>query len=162
MSELYYKDTKPQGAPDFYFAINATFRFILRKFGQDGFIRWLREMGADYFEPINKQWRAGGLSAVADYWRAFFAAEPEADVIVNETATEVEVVVRSCPAISHLRLGKRDIVSCYCQHCYYLSQARARAAGMSMVVEGGNGSCVHTYALGDVLVQDLGSIKEAS
>ena len=30
---LPYTDTKPVGAADFYFAINATFRFVLNKLG---------------------------------------------------------------------------------------------------------------------------------
>jgi len=32
---LAYTDSKPQGAADFYFAINATFRFIRRTLGEE-------------------------------------------------------------------------------------------------------------------------------
>ena len=34
--QLPYQDTKPQGAADFYFAINATFRFIHARLGRVG------------------------------------------------------------------------------------------------------------------------------
>lgn len=161
MSSLPYKDTKPQGAADFYFGINATFRFILRECGKQGFIRWLQEMGQDYFRPVNRQWRDGGLPAVARYWRDFFAAEPNAEVQVHESADGVTIEVKRCPAIHHLRAGKRDIVPCFCQHCHYLNQARAECAGLSMTVEGGNGQCTHRYAPAGSLQQDFAKIKEA-
>jgi hypothetical protein len=75
-SDLPYTDTKPQGSADFYYAINATFRFLLNRVGRDGWIRYLEEMGRGYFAPVNRQWSHGGLSAVARNWCAFFSAEP--------------------------------------------------------------------------------------
>lgn len=162
--ELPYTDTKPQGAPDFYFAINATFRFILRRLGLAGWKQYLAELGRGYFEPVNRQWQQGGLKAVAAYWRAFFAAEPDSEVTVEEQADRVEVHVAVCPAIKHLRAGGREIVREYCQHCFYLGSARAEAAGLTMRLHGGNGSCRHTFALpgAGLPPQDMGQIKEAT
>lgn len=162
MSELPYIDTKPQGAPDFYYAINATFRFLLHRFGAEAWRRYLEEMGREYFAPVNQRWKLGGLGAVARYWRAFFAAEPGARVDVTEHADRVEIFVHECPAISHLRAGGREIVREYCQHCFHLGSARAQAAGLSMRLEGGNGTCRHTYALpaAQLPEQDLAQIEE--
>jgi hypothetical protein len=161
--ELPYVDTKPQGSADFYFGTNSTFRFILQRFGRAGWVSYLEEMGRGYFAPVNDRWRAGGLPAVARYWRAFFAAEPGARVEVQESPDRVVVVVQECPAIKHLRAGGREIVREYCQHCYFLGNARAEAAGMTMRLEGGNGSCRHTFATAAVAAapQDMGQIKEA-
>jgi 4-hydroxy-tetrahydrodipicolinate synthase len=162
-SELPYVDTKPQGSPDFYYAINATFRFILKRLGREAWVRYLEEMGRGYFAPVNARWRAGGLPAVARYWRAFFAAEPGAVVTVEEQSDRVELVVRECPAIRHLRAGGREIVKEYCQHCYFLGQARAEAAGLTMRLAGGDGACRHTYARAEAPPppQDMAAIKEA-
>ncbi|MCF7838301.1 MAG: hypothetical protein K9N49_06690 [Candidatus Marinimicrobia bacterium] len=157
---LPYTDTKPQGAADFYFAINATFRFILRERGEEGFARWLTDLGRDYFAPVNADWRADGLPAVARYWRAFFAAEPGAEVAVQERPAEVEIAVRRCPAIAHLKRHRRRIVPEYCRHCAVLGGARAAAADLSMCVEGGNGACIHRYAAAGVLRQDPAALKE--
>lgn len=161
---LPYVDTKPVGAPDFYYAINATFRFIRSRLGADAWVRYLEELGRGYYEPVNAQWRAGGLAAVARYWRAFFDAEPGAAVDVETKPDRVELVVRECPAIKHLRAGGREIVREYCQHCYHLGQARAASAGLQMRLCGGNGSCRHTYAAGDAALppQDLAAIAEAT
>jgi hypothetical protein len=163
MSDLVYTDTKAKGAADFYYAINATFRFILSRFGVATWQHYLEEMGRGYFAPVNRKWQEGGLPALARYWRAFFAAEPGARVDVVETADRVVIHVAECPAIKHLRAGGREIVREYCQHCYHLGTARAEAAGFTMRLQGGNGSCQHTYApaSAELPPQDLREIKEA-
>jgi hypothetical protein len=162
-SALPYVDAKPQGAADFYYAINATFRFLLRRLGREGWHRYLEELGRGYYAPVNQRWREGGLPAIASYWRAFFAAEPGATVEVIEQPDRVEVCVHECPAIKHLRAGGREIVSEYCQHCYFLGNARAAAAGFTMRLTGGNGSCRHTFAPASAGLppQELERIAEA-
>ena len=159
---LPYTDTKPVGSADFYFATNATFRFLLGRVGAAGWRRYLAELGRGYFAPVNRQWAEGGLPAVASYWRAFFAAEPGAVVEVVEQPDRVELKVRVCPAISHLRAGGREIVREYCQHCYFLGAARAEAAGLTMRLSGGDGCCRHTYArpAAGLAPQDLAAIAE--
>lgn len=162
--ELPYTDTKPQGSADFYFAINATFRFLLRRLGPEGWRRYLVELGRDYYAPVNRRWRDGGLPAVAGYWRAFFAAEPGGHVEVIEGADRVEVHVHACPAIAHLRAGRREIVREFCQHCYHLGQARAGEAGLTLRLTGGNGACRHTFATAAAALppQDMQAIAEAT
>lgn len=162
-NELPYVDTKPQGSADFYYATNATFRFMLRRLGYDGWVRYLQELGRGYFSPVNDRWRVGGLPAVARYWRAFFAAEPGAKVEVRELPDRVEVCVHECPIIKHLRAGRREIVKEFCQHCYVLGEARAEAAGLTMRLQGGNGSCRHTFATAAAALppQDMKQIAEA-
>jgi hypothetical protein len=120
-------------------------------------------MGRGYFAPVNRQWSDGGLPAIARYWRAFFSAEPGAVVEVVEQSDRVELKVVECPAIKHLRAGGREIVREYCQHCYYLSSARAEAAGLAMRLSGGNGSCCHTFSRVSATLapQDLTKIREA-
>jgi hypothetical protein len=159
---LPYKDSKPIGAGDFYFAINATFRFIERRLGTEGLRRYWTELGRDYYRPVTKNWRQKGLPAVAGYWRAFFGAEPGASVEVTESVDRVVIDVRSCPAIEHLRRARRKIVPDFCQHCYFKGEEMASRAGMAYRLEGGSGSCrhiVHRNREG-ISDQDLSIIKE--
>jgi hypothetical protein len=144
-SALPYTDTKPVGAADFYTAINATFRFIFRRFGRDGLLSYWRELGTKYHAPVSRQWCEGGLGAVADYWRAFFKAEPGAKVEVSQSADEVLVKVMACPAIRHLRAQGREIVPFFCQQCYFVSEAMAGPAGFTVRVNGGNGNCEQRF-----------------
>lgn len=142
---LPYTDTKPVGAADFYTAINATFRFIFGRFGREGLLRYWREMGTKYHAPVSENWRTGGLAAVAEYWKAFFAAEPGAEVEVRTEEDSVCIQVSVCPAIRHLRAQGREIVPYFCQQCYYVSEAMAAPAGLAVRVTGGNGSCEQRF-----------------
>lgn len=144
-SPLPYTDTKPVGAADFYFAINATFRFIQARFGMEGLRRYWTDLGTSYGKPVTDRWQQGGLQSVAEYWRAFFKAEPGAEVEVTENENEVRLEVRVCPAIKHLRDHGREIVPCFCQHCHFVSEAIAAPAGITVRVSGGNGSCVQRF-----------------
>ncbi len=146
VSALPYTDTKPVGAADFYAAINATFRFIERRSGLEGLRRYWTELGERYHAPVTGRWRVGGLAAVADHWRAFFAAEPGAAVAVQERGDEVVVEVTACPAIAYLRAHGREIVPCFCQQCVFVSAAMGRGAGIDVRVQGGNGACVQRFA----------------
>jgi len=161
-TSLPYTDTKPVGSGDFYFAINSTFRFILRKLGREGWIRYLQDLGREYYAPVNRQWQSGGLTAVATYWRDFFAAEPGSEVEVAQLPDRVELKVKVCPLIKHLRAHGRVPIPEFCSHCYHLGSARAAAAGLTMRLCGGDGSCTHTYALqtAGLPPQDPKQIKE--
>ena len=161
---LPYSDSKPIGAADFYFAINATFRFVLNRFGIDQLRRYWSEIGSDYMAPVSAAWKKHGLTGVAEYWRAFFRAEPGSQVEVISSADSVTLEVKQCPAIAHLRKDKREIVPCFCQHCYFLGEATAAPAGFTVRVEGGNGSCRQTFfhTNGGIAPQDISKIKEAT
>ncbi len=163
-SVLPYTDTKPVGSPDFYYGINSTFKFILAKLGTAGWVRYLEDMAREYHAPANARWKAGGLPAVAAYWRAFFAAEPGSQVSVSEAPGRVKIEVKVCPALKHLKAGGRKIAPEFCRHCYHMGNARAATAGMAMRLEGGNGSCTHTYygRAAEAPPQDLARIKEVS
>jgi hypothetical protein len=145
-SALPYTDVKPVGAADFYAAINATFRFIEKRFGLEGLRRYWTELGERYYAPVSAQWRDGGLTGVARYWRAFFDAEPGAVVTVTEKPDEVVLEVQTCPAIKYLRDHDREIVTAFCQHCYFVSSAIGEKAGIEVRVNGGNGACVQRFA----------------
>jgi hypothetical protein len=163
-SALPYRDAKPVGAAGFTFAINATFRFIERRLGIEALRRYWIELGRDYGRPVSEDWKRGGLPAVAAYWRAFFAAEPEAEVEVIESDQCVSINVMTCPAIHALRQAGREITPCFCQHCYFQEEAMARAAGLTMRLSGGNGRCRHRFqpTHPDIPEQDLAAIKEAT
>ena len=161
---LPYTDAKPVGAADFYMAINATFRFVLAKFGIEGLRSYWSDLGANYFAPVTAQWTTGGLPAVAAYWRAFFAAEPGAEVEVSETKEDVTLDVKVCPAIKHLRAHGREIVPCFCQHCHFIGEATAQPAGFTVRIEGGNGACQQKFLPRSTTAapQYLAQIKEAT
>lgn len=145
-SPLPYTDVKPVGAADFYTAVNATFRFLWRSFGEEGLRRYWTDLGRAYYAPVTARWKAGGLTAVAAHWQAFFAAEPGAEVSVQTDEDEVRVEVKTCPAIKFLREHQREILPCFCQHCHFVSTAMGEGAGVEVRVTGGNGTCLQRFA----------------
>ena len=83
---------------------------------------------------------------------------------MEATGEGVTLEVRVCPAIKHLRAHQREIVPCFCQHCYYVSEAAAAPAGLTVRVEGGNGACRQTFLAlrAEAAPQDLAQIKEVA
>lgn len=163
-SSLPYQDTKPVGAADFYFAINATFRFIRNRLGEEGLRRFWQDLGDRYYRPVSDLWLKGGLPAVARYWDDFFAAEPGGQVAIHQSSDTVELEVSVCPAISHLRAGQREIDQAFCQQCYFVSEAMAARGGLTVRIEGGNGTCRQRFFAPDSNTppQDLGHITSCS
>ena len=72
-------------AGDFYFALNATFRFIHDRWGEDALVNYWESLAREYHAPLSQRSREGGLPAVADYWRDYFAHEPGGEVTVEAT-----------------------------------------------------------------------------
>lgn len=162
VSPLPYTDTKPVGAADFYFAFNATFRFIERKLGKEGLRRYWRDLGTRYYAPVTARWQKGGLAVVADYWRAFFKAEPGAEVEIHQNADEVTLKVKTCPIIKHLRDNQREILADFCEHCYHVSEAMAAPAGLCVRIQGGNGCCTQRFSIQPLPPQDFNLITRCS
>jgi len=160
---LPYRDTKEVGAADFYFGINSTFRFIRQKAGRQGLVRYWKDLGAGYFSPVARIWANGGLTAVAQYWKEFFEAEPEAEVTVDRRPDRVVVTVKQCPAIHHLKKEGREIVSEFCEHCYWVSDSIGCSSGIAARVKGGNGSCRQEFLCASIAPpQDLADIARCS
>lgn len=142
---LPHHDPKPQGAADFYLAINATFAHLLDRFGEEALRSYWRDLGRDYQRPVWQRWGAGGLPAVASYQEAFFAHEPDAEVEITTTRDRVELRVLRCPAIAHLRANDRAIVDTFCHHCAVMGDAAAQQVDLAVRVRGGNGACTQVF-----------------
>ncbi len=141
-------------APDFYFAANTIFRHIHDRYGKQSLIEYWRSLGREYYRRRTDRWKQGGPQAVADDWREYFAAEPNAEVAVAVVERAVELDVRVCPAIKHLRDHGREVVPYFCEHCDHVCGAMAQEAGYSFQRSGGDGACRQRFT------QQTTSIKE--
>lgn len=134
-------------AGDFYFAINATFRFFQERYGEEALEKYWRALGRGYYRPLIDRFKREGLSGVAVYWRDFFEREPGGDFSVTRNGDRVEIDVRDCPAIRWLKDNGREIVPNYCEHCRHVSGAIAEEAGLGFKLEGGGGTCFQTFTV---------------
>lgn len=128
-------------APDFYFAVNALFRYLHDTYGRAELERYWQDLGHEYYGPRTARWREGGPSAIALDWKDYFDHEPGAEVIVDHDDTSVDLTINTCPAIKHLRSHNREIVPYFCDHCDHVCGAVAQDAGYRFERTGGNGSC---------------------
>ena len=128
-------------AADFYFAVNALFRHLHDRYGKKALIDYWRSLGQEYYKGRVDRWREGDLQTLAADWRDYFAAEPQAEVEVAVVGQAVELDVRVCPAIKHLRDHGREIVPYFCEHCDHVCQAMAEQSGYTFHRSGGEGSC---------------------
>jgi len=132
-------------APDFYFAINAIFRHLDERYGKEALIAYWRALGREYYRERIDAWRGGGPEAIAADWRRYFAEEPQAELDVSSSQHAVELNVRVCPAIKHLRDQGRDIVPYFCEHCDHTCGAMAEEAGYRFERSGGMGACRQSF-----------------
>jgi len=132
-------------APDFFFAVNEIFRHIHDQYGKDKLIDYWQSLGRQHYKQRNARWQDGGANAIAEDWRAYFEQEPGAEVDVTNSDRAVDLDIRVCPAIAHLRKHKRDIVPYYCEHCDHICSAQAEAAGFTFERTGGMGSCQQRF-----------------
>ncbi len=128
-------------APDFYFAVNAIFRHIHDRYGKFALIDYWRRLGHEYYAARVKRWSEGGTDAIAHDWKQYFAQEPQAQVEISANEKSVDLDVRVCPAIKHLRDQNRDIVPYFCEHCDQVCGSMAEDAGYRFERTGGMGSC---------------------
>ena len=87
----------------------------------------------------------------------------EVSIEVGEGSDAAVLDVKVCPATRHLREYGREIVPCFCQHCYFISEAMAAPAGLTVRIEGGNGVCRQKFLRKDpaIATQNFSQIKEA-
>jgi hypothetical protein len=128
-------------APDFYFVNNAMFRHIHDRYGMDALVGYWRSIGEGFYATRAARWKALGTVEIARDWIVYFAEEPQADVQVTSDETSVDLDVRVCPAIKHLRDHGRDIVPYFCNHCDEVTSAMVEPIGYRFERTGGMGSC---------------------
>jgi hypothetical protein len=112
-------------APDFFFGVNEMFRHLHDHYGKEALVSYWQSLGRENYRQRNARWQAGGTEAIAEDWKHYFDHEPGAQVEVTHTHDTVDLDIRVCPAINHLRKHNRDIVPYYCEHCDHICGAQA-------------------------------------
>lgn len=128
-------------APDFYFVNNAMFRHIHDRYGMGALVDYWRSIGAGYYAQRAQHWSEIGPSEIARDWTAYFAEEPQSEVLITQDADGVDLDIRVCPAIKHLRDNGREIVPYFCDHCDHVTGAMVEPIGYRFERTGGMGSC---------------------
>jgi hypothetical protein len=141
------------GAPGFFFAVNAMFRHLHDRYGKEALVDYWRSLGREYYRQRWERWSS--CEVVAQDWRNYFAKEPGAEVDITTAGDVVELDIRVCPAIKHLRENNRDIVPYFCDHCDHTCGAMAESARFRFEREGGMGSCRQRFVKLNIRVAEV-------
>ena len=89
---------------DFHIYMSFGVDYVGKKYGLDGVREYLAEFTRNYHKPLIQDIRQRGLDAVQDYLARIYAAEevPE-DLEMTRSASELSVLVKRCPAVTHIR-----------------------------------------------------------
>ena len=136
-------------APDYYFAVNAIFRYFHDKYGHSALVDYWQSLGREYYRKRCERWRTGGVKTIASDWQAYYGKEPQAKVDIMIRGQSIELDIHICPAIKHLKDHGRDIIPYYCEHCDHICGAMAESAGFSYKRTGGMGSCRQIFISDD-------------
>lgn len=132
-------------APDFYFAVNATLRWLQTRFGEEALTRYWQALAQDYYAPVARQYREGGLAAVEQHLQETLAVEPGAVVYFEREGAQLTVTVEHCPAIGHLRACGREVAPRFCEQCSVLNPLLCRDTGLTYEQQGGDGACRQVF-----------------
>ena len=134
-------------APDFYFGVNATFRYIYEREGYDALVTYWQNLGRDYYQSRWERWRDNSLQNLADDWENYFQHEPQSQVSVttDQTSQSVLLDIHVCPAIKHLNDNSREIMPHFCEHCDHITGAMAQKSGYRFQRTGGMGTCQQQF-----------------
>lgn len=133
------------GAPDFFFAYNATFRHIREQYGEEALRQYWLQMGREHFAHVTRAMRERGLEALREHWETMFAEEPGARVSMTLVDGELELRVQVCPAWRHLKASGREVDESFCDHCLWVSRGMCEPAGVQVTVQGKEGACVQRF-----------------
>ena len=87
---------------DFHGSTNGAIEFITTRYGREGLRQILRETAHKVYRSIHQKLKAGDLSELAEHWRYFMERE-QAEFELKQTADGLELTVRVCPAVRHLK-----------------------------------------------------------
>ena len=134
-------DTRcPVAAPDFYFAINATFRHLHDVYGKAALIDYWRSLGREYYQSRTERWKNGDLQTVAADWHDYFAEEPRA--VVDVTVVEQrELTSRSARPLNTFATTIATSWRISASTAITFAPAMAETAGYAFHREGGKGKC---------------------
>ena len=89
---------------DFHIAFDRGLRYLAMKYGGAAVEEYLAGFARDYYAPLIANAKTAGFAALAGHLKGVYAAEEAADDLrIDETANNMNVCVRRCPAVTYMR-----------------------------------------------------------
>ena len=136
----------PNVHKDFHGALSYGLQFVEESYGLEGMQEFLTGLAQGVYKTLCDDLRARGLDALQDHWKTIFDLEGGEYEMHLEGDTLV-LIVKRCPAISHMKGQGYSIAAHYCEHTRIVNEAICAAAGYAASVEYDQdaGSCIQRF-----------------
>ena len=136
----------PNVHKDFHGALSYGLQFVWDHYGPEGISDFLTGLAQGVYKTLCDDLRVRGLDALRDHWKTVFDLEGGEYEMHFEENTLV-LVVKRCPAITHMKEHNYAIATHYCEHTRIVNEAICDAAGYAASVEYDQeaGSCVQRF-----------------
>lgn len=120
--------------------------FIASKYGKKALDGYLAQATKVIYRDLIAEIRKRGVKALSEYWKKMYSYEG-ADFNLRETGKGVELKIKKCPAIAHMRKFKYKIYKDYCRHTKIVNDTLAKVTGYKSEVVScqKRGSCVQRF-----------------
>ncbi|MDD5519264.1 MAG: hypothetical protein PHI84_00460 [Kiritimatiellae bacterium] len=129
---------------DFHGSMNAAVEYVGNRYGRDGLRTVFRQTAQRVYRSIYEGLKRGDWDELVEHWRYFMDREG-ADYNLSITDEAVVMIVKTCPAVAHLRKLGMTPSRFFCDQTILLNEAWCEDTPFEAVTEiTGEGSCVQT------------------
>ncbi len=86
---------------DFHIALNLLMEYLVKNFGKDALIDYLKQFSKAYHKPLIQKLKTGDIEALINYLKDIYKKE-EWPVKITTGENFIELTQDACPAISHI------------------------------------------------------------
>ena len=130
---------------DFHGLACATLHYLIDNYGQDAMTEVISRTAREVYKTIHEKLKNGDTSELTEYWEYYFQRE-NGDFSLESIEDGVRLIVKNCPALSHLRTLNWEPDPILCEATAVFNQALAEDTPFAAeTVRTGTFSCIQTF-----------------
>ncbi len=120
---------------DFHGATYTTIKYILKHYGKDGLREIFRNTGTQVYKAINTELKEGKTKELIDFWEYFFNREKGDFSITEQDDGSIELLVKECPAVRHVKKLGMDPGEDLCLQTFLLNEGLCDGSDFEIITE---------------------------
>jgi hypothetical protein len=132
---------------DFHGALSAGFQYLAERYGEKKLEEYLKFCGENIYRWLIDEIEKEGLSSLERYWHRIFSLEEGQFEIKRQGDKEIKLVVKKCPALSHMEKAGYPVYKDFCLQCRIINRVLAEKTGLTSEVksEQSKKRCIQTF-----------------
>jgi len=131
---------------DFHGAMSYGLKYVYENYGKQGLKQYLTNLANTVYSPLSKALAEKGLKAMEKHWKKIFDLE-NADYELFYKDNALNLKIKECPAISHMKKYNYEIFDKFCEHCNIVNAEICKNAGYesSLEYDQNKGQCLQKF-----------------